>query len=313
MAGRMPSPTAPSSLRYRSAAVIRTSRCFRRMEQRSRLRVPVIGTGAICRDRLSRFTAISGNLMAVRFDPEQHSISGVPVAIAKGIQTATGFGVLGRTGFSVSRTGTLAWLRASPDDGRSRLVRVERDGKASPLSISAHVFQTPRLSPDGRRLALVVRSGIMTREIRIVDAARPERVTMTIAGGDNQSPAWMDNRRLAFGSNRDGLQKIYVGGRRQNAAACAAFHGRRDRCAKSRKLVAATAVAGALRDRACARARRPGLPRRRVDCARGGDRCERAFADSVSRWPMDRVRGRHVGSRRNLRRRDSIDPAKRFS
>ena len=50
----------------------------------------------------------------------------------------------------------------------------------------------------------------MTREIRVLDVARPDRITLTIQGGDNQSPAWMDNRRLTFGSNRDGLQKIYV-------------------------------------------------------------------------------------------------------
>ena len=33
---------------------------------------------------------------------------------------------------------------------------------------------------------------------------------LTIEGGDNQSPAWRDSRRLTFGSNRDGLQKIYI-------------------------------------------------------------------------------------------------------
>ncbi len=177
--------------------------------ERSRLRVPLTGQAQFVNTGHLVYGYL-GNLMAVRFDPEKRRILDVPVAIAKGIQTAGGFGVLGRTGLSVSRTGTLAWLRASPDDARSRLVRVERDGRTVALSTPADFFQTPRLSPDGRRLALVVRSGIMTREIRIVDAAQPDRVTMTIAGGDNQSPAWMDDRRLTFGSNRDGLQKIYV-------------------------------------------------------------------------------------------------------
>jgi Tol biopolymer transport system component len=116
----------------------------------------------------------------------------------------------GAIGVLVSRTGTLVWLRAGAQEGGSRLVRVERDGKVSSLSAPPDVLQTPRLSPDGRRLAVVVRSGIMTREIRVLDAARPDRIISTIQGGDNQSPAWMDNRRLTFGSNRDGLQKIYV-------------------------------------------------------------------------------------------------------
>ncbi len=178
-------------------------------KERERLRVPIIGQAQFVETGHLVYSYL-GNLMAVKFDAEAHTTSGVPVAIAKGMQTSTGFGVLGRSGFSVSRTGTLAWLRASPDEGRSRLVRVDADGKVSSLGISTEVFQTPRLSPDGRRLAVVVRSGIMTREIRIADTARPDSVTFTIAGGDNQSPAWMDNRRLTFGSNRDGLQKIYA-------------------------------------------------------------------------------------------------------
>ena len=90
-------------------------------------------------------------------------------------------------------------------------MRVDRTGSYSTLPGPAEVYQTPRISPDGRRLAVVVRPDVMTREIRVLDAAHPDRVLQTLQGGDNQSPAWMpDSRRLAFGSNRDGIQKIYV-------------------------------------------------------------------------------------------------------
>jgi Tol biopolymer transport system component len=176
---------------------------------RTRLRVPIIGQAQFV-DTGHLVYSFLGNLMAVRFDPDTRTISGVPAAIAKGVQTSRGFGTLGHSGLSVSSNGTLVWLRSAADEGRSRLVRVDRDGKSSPLSVAADVLQTPRLTPDGRRLAVVVRSGVMTRDIRIVDTSRPEGVTLLIHGGDNQSPAWMDNRRLTFGSNREGLQKIYV-------------------------------------------------------------------------------------------------------
>src|SRR4029453_1509405 len=106
---------------------------------------------------------------------------------------------------------TLAWLPASAEDARSLIVRVDRSGRYSPLSAPAEVYQTPRLSPDGRRLAVVVRPGVITREIRVLDVARPGRLLFAVQGGDNQSPAWMpDSQRLSFGSNRDGLQKIYT-------------------------------------------------------------------------------------------------------
>jgi hypothetical protein len=88
---------------------------------------------------------------------------------------------------------------------------VDRTGRFSTLPAPAEIYQTPRITPDGRRLAVVVRPGVMTRDIRVLDAARPDGVLLTLRGGDNQSPAWMsDSRRLTFGSNRDGVQKIYV-------------------------------------------------------------------------------------------------------
>jgi Tol biopolymer transport system component len=177
--------------------------------ERRRLRVPIIGQAQFVETGHLVYSFL-GNLMAVRFNLEKLAIDGVPVALAKGIQTSAGFGVLGRSGFAVSRTGTLVWLRATADEGKSRLVRVERDGSVSMLAAPADVMQTPRLSPDGRRLAVVARSGVMTRDIRVLDVAQPERVMLRIEGGDNQSPAWRDTRRLSFGSNRDGVQKIYV-------------------------------------------------------------------------------------------------------
>ena len=177
--------------------------------ERTRLRVPAIGQAQFVETGHLVYSFL-GNLMAVKFSSDEAAIDGVPAAIAKGIHTSTGFGVLGRAGFAVSRTGTLVWLRAATDQAKSRLVRVERSGSVSPIGGPVDVLQTPRLSPDGRRLAVVARSGVMTREIRVLDMAQPPRVSVTIEGGDNQSPAWMDRRRLSFGSNRDGLQKIYV-------------------------------------------------------------------------------------------------------
>jgi serine/threonine-protein kinase len=178
--------------------------------ERKRQTVPAIGQAQFVSAGHLVYSYL-GNLYAVAVDADQSRTRGVPVVIAKGVQTTSGFGNLGRAGFAVSRTGTLAWLRASTDDARNLLVRVDRNGIPFRLSAPAEMFQTPRVSPDGRRLAVVVRSGMMTRDIRVLDTRRPEEPLLTLRGGDNQSPAWMsDSRRLTFGSNRDGLQKIYV-------------------------------------------------------------------------------------------------------
>ena len=165
---------------------------------RIRLRVPIAGPAQFVESGHLIYGYL-GSLMAVRFSRESLEIADVPQPIAKGLSA-----------FAVSRSGTLVWVRASPEDARSYLVRVTRDGTFQRLDAPAEVYQTPRLSPDGRRLALVIRPDFLTREIRVIDAVRTERVLFTVSGGDNHSPAWMDSRRLTFGSNRDGLQKIYV-------------------------------------------------------------------------------------------------------
>jgi serine/threonine-protein kinase len=180
-----------------------------RDKTRKRLRVPVAGQSQFVEPGYLVYGYL-GNLMAVRFDAAKHETLGAPVAVAKGLQTVARSAAPGRAGFAVSRTGTLVWVRATAEDARSRLVRVARSGSYDVMPAAAEVYQTPRLSPDQRRLAVVVRPGVITREIRVLDAARPSRVLFTISGGDNQSPAWMDDRRLTFGSNRDGVQKIYV-------------------------------------------------------------------------------------------------------
>lgn len=151
-----------------------------------------------------------GDLLAVPFDLSELATRAGPTVIARNLQSFRGFGGIGRTALSVSRNGTLAWLRGNVEEPRSLLAWVDRAGRLSPLRELDGQYQSPRLSPDGRRIAMVVRSGVMTRDIRVIDAARPDRVLLTLQGGDNHSPVWRpDGRRLTFASNRDGPQDIY--------------------------------------------------------------------------------------------------------
>lgn len=151
-----------------------------------------------------------GDLLAVPFDLSELATRGGPTIIARNLQSFRGFGDIGRTALSVSRNGTLAWLRGNVEEPRSLLSWVDRAGRLSPLTELAGQYQSPRLSSDGRRIAVVVRSGLMTRDIRVIDAARPDRVLLTLRGGDNHSPVWRpDGRRLTFASNRDGPQDIF--------------------------------------------------------------------------------------------------------
>jgi hypothetical protein len=176
---------------------------------RGREPVPVVGQAAYVSTGELVYSYL-GDLLAVPFDAAGLTARGVPVALVRGIQSSSEYDGLGHAGFAVSPNGTLAWLPASVQDQQSSLVRVDFSGAVAPLGGPPDVYQTPRLSPDGRRLAVVTRSGLMTRDIRVLDAAHPDRVQLTIQGGDNQSPAWVPDGRLSFASNRDGVQRIYL-------------------------------------------------------------------------------------------------------
>ena len=163
---------ARSSSRCRSEGAIRISKCSPPQKQRTRLRVPIVGQAQFVETGHLVYSFL-GNLMAVRFDPDEHAIQGVPIAVAKGIQTSTDSGrwavpaspcrEQGRwRGCAPAQTTRKAGSSASSGTEKSRLCRRCRT-----------YLQTPRLSPDGRRLAVVARSGVMTREIRVLDAARP--------------------------------------------------------------------------------------------------------------------------------------------
>jgi eukaryotic-like serine/threonine-protein kinase len=152
-----------------------------------------------------------GELLAVPFDVDEMRPDGVPVAIAQGLRSSRGFDDLEMTWFSSSLDGSLVYVSGTPGDPSSALVWVDREGRATPLSATLGQYQSPRLTADGQRLAVAVRSGLMSRDLWIHDIAQDTRVRLTTEGGDNQSPVWMpDGRRLTYASTKDGSQNIYV-------------------------------------------------------------------------------------------------------
>ncbi len=152
-----------------------------------------------------------GDLYQVAFDASTLALRGAPARIERGVRTWSGFDELGRSGFALAASGARVWMPSAPEDFDARLVAVRLDGTiANRLGAPAAPYLTPRISPDGGRVAVAVRAGFGTRDLRVLDRAHPEHQIFSIVGGDNQSPAWMPDGRLTFASNRDGLQKIYV-------------------------------------------------------------------------------------------------------
>lgn len=142
-------------------------------------------------------------------DDSRHAPSQRPVL--QGVATsAGGYRRLGRSRFAAARDGTLVFVPPRATGGDSRLVRVDRGGRSEPLDDVPGQHHTPRLSPDGRRVAFAATTAILRRDIWLLDLASGVRRQLTAEAGDNHSPLWSrDGATLAFASSRAGLQQIF--------------------------------------------------------------------------------------------------------
>jgi serine/threonine protein kinase/Tol biopolymer transport system component len=150
----------------------------------------------------------TGTLTAVPFDVRSLQVTGSPMALIEGVMQAVNAPNLadetGAGQYAVSASGTLVYATGGIGPVVERaLVWVDRTGAVEPVaSAPAGPFLNPRLSPDGRRIAVNVRRGATrASDIWIYDVERgaPTRVTF---GGAN-APIWSpDSKRVVFGAGR---------------------------------------------------------------------------------------------------------------
>jgi eukaryotic-like serine/threonine-protein kinase len=146
--------------------------------------------------------AQSGSLMAVPFDIQRLTMTGPPAAVVMDVQQDRGTGV---AQYSVSTTGSLVYVRGNVDVQRRLLVWVDRQGREQTLLAPPRRYGSPRLSPDGQRLAVDSDEGT----VWIDDLARSTLTRLT-QESSNGMPNWTpDERRIAFYSNKDGPVRVF--------------------------------------------------------------------------------------------------------
>jgi eukaryotic-like serine/threonine-protein kinase len=135
-------------------------------------------------------------LMAVPFDPERLGIRGSAVPVVEGVAHA----IDGAAQYSISSNGSLVYVSGGVTSAQRKLEWVSRNGTEQVLGAPAQTYGYPRLSPDGRRVALETED-----QIWLYDLARDTLTRFTFEGTANQSPVWTpDGKRIAFYSNKDG-------------------------------------------------------------------------------------------------------------
>ena len=146
--------------------------------------------------------------MAAPFDLDKLKLTGSPAVVGEGIRMSQ----LGGAGFSVSDSGSLAYFSGvydlDPNDGT--LVWADRKGQEEPLDAVPrdYLWFRPRLSPDGRRLAVTRWFG--NRDVWIYDLARETSTRLTFDAVRDTDLVWTpDGRRVLFGSERDGVANLF--------------------------------------------------------------------------------------------------------
>ena len=146
-----------------------------------------------------------GTLVAQAFDASALKLTGEPVPVAEQMG-ATGNGL---ADFSVSANGALVYRGGVSSE--TRLVWVDRSGKAGPELDKSAGYGSTALSPDGTRLAMDISdSRSDKRDIWIRDLVRGVTSRFTFDPANDIAPVWSpDGNRLVYASDRKGPSSLY--------------------------------------------------------------------------------------------------------
>jgi len=140
--------------------------------------------------------ATAGTLSAVRFDESTRKTSGSAVSL---VQNVAALGTTsGASQYAVARDGSMVYIPA----GQLRsLVWVGRNGGEDPVPAAEGIpdLQNPRLSPDGRHIALASETNLWVHHL---DGRPATKLTRGL------SPVWAANGQRLFYESANGLMSV---------------------------------------------------------------------------------------------------------
>jgi serine/threonine-protein kinase len=154
--------------------------------------------------------ARSGVLFAVPFDAERLQVTPGLVPVIEGVRRAVATAT-GTAQFSVSNTGSLIYIPgpATTTANEQALALVDRKGVAEQLKVRLAAYESPRVSPDGSRIAVGTDDG-KDANVWIYDLSASTAIRQLTFAGRNKVPVWTtDGRRVAFQSDREGDLAIF--------------------------------------------------------------------------------------------------------
>jgi len=149
-----------------------------------------------------------GTLMAARFDPAKLEVVGQPVALVENVMQALRLTYVNHTGagqFGISDTGSLIYAPGGvPPLPSNSLVWVDQRGIEQPAAALQFPFGSPRLSPDGQRVAYTAES-----QVYVYDLGRGTNSRLTDDGRAVRSVWTPDGKRLLFSWGRSAALSLF--------------------------------------------------------------------------------------------------------
>src|SRR4030095_8542348 len=144
--------------------------------------------------------AVGETIRAVPFDLDRLEVRGVPVPVVEDVAMNL---TDGAAAFDVSETGTLAYLPVGSYVTDTEVVLVDRKGSESPALPRPDRYNNPRLSPDGGRVSVDIRSANSMGDVWVFELGRSGGTRITSEGGREFGAEWTpDGKQLIYSSER---------------------------------------------------------------------------------------------------------------
>jgi eukaryotic-like serine/threonine-protein kinase len=142
------------------------------------------------------FGRAGAEVWAAPFSVRQRALTGRPQRLLENVWQNPG----GQTAFAVSDNGTLVFRRGDSQDVLFDLCAVDKVGAEECLPVAQAQFGEPRVSPDGKRIAVRLSSDAnVPADVVVYDLAAGTRATLATSVRGARGPEWFgDGTRVLF-------------------------------------------------------------------------------------------------------------------